>query len=87
MERDLRRHYGDRYQVLSAQSGPAALDVLGRLVLRSQPVAVMVADQRMPGLSGVEFLEQALQQAPDAKRVLLTAYADTSAAITAINDA
>ncbi len=49
--------------------------------------AMMVADQRMPGMSGVEFLEQALQQAPDAKRVLLTAYADKSAAITAINDA
>ena len=86
VQRDLRRRYGDRYQVLSAQSGPAALDVLGKLVLRSQPVAMMVADQRMPGMSGVEFLEEALQQAPGAKRVLLTAYADTSAAIKAIND-
>jgi thioredoxin reductase (NADPH) len=86
VQRDLRRRYGDRYQVLSAQSGQAALDVLGKLVLRSQPVAMMVADQRMPGMSGVEFLEAALQQAPSAKRVLLTAYADTSAAIKAIND-
>ncbi len=86
VQRDLRRRYGDRYQELSAQSGQAALDVLGKLVLRSQPVAMMVADQRMPGMSGVEFLEAALQQAPSAKRVLLTAYADTSAAIKAIND-
>ncbi len=86
VQRDLRRRYGDRYQVLSAQSGQAALDVLGKLVLRSQPVAMMVADQRMPRMSGVEFLEAALQQAPSAKRVLLTAYADTSAAIKAIND-
>ena len=86
VQRDLRRRYGDRYQVLSAQSGQAALDVLGRLTLREQPVAMMVADQRMPGMSGVEFLEQAIQQAPYAKRVLLTAYADTSAAIKAIND-
>ena len=86
VQRDLRRRYGDRYQVLSAPSGQAALDVLGKLVLRSQPVAMMVADQRMPGMSGVEFLESALQQAPNAKRVLLTAYADTTAAIKAIND-
>ncbi len=86
VQRDLRRRYGDRYQVLSAPSGPAALDVLGKLTLRSQPVAMMVADQRMPGMSGVEFLEEALQQAPKAKRVLLTAYADTTAAIKAIND-
>ncbi|HEX8104804.1 MAG TPA: FAD-dependent oxidoreductase [Solirubrobacteraceae bacterium] len=86
VQRDLRRRYGDRYQVLSAQSGQAALDVLGKLVLREQPVAMMVADQRMPGMSGVEFLEAALHQAPRAKRVLLTAYADTSAAIKAIND-
>jgi thioredoxin reductase (NADPH) len=86
VHRDLRRRYGGRYQVLSAQSGQAALDVLGKLVLRDQPVAMMVADQRMPGMNGVEFLEEAIRQAPRAKRVLLTAYADTSAAIKAIND-
>ncbi len=86
VQRDLRRRYGQRYQVVSAQSGEQALEALGRLVLRSQAVALLLADQRMPGMSGVEFLERAKDQAPRAKRVLLTAYADTQAAIKAIND-
>jgi len=86
VQRDLRRRYGQRYQVVSAQSGEQALEALGRLVLRSQAVALLLADQRMPGMSGVEFLERAKDQVPAAKRVLLTAYADTQAAIKAIND-
>jgi thioredoxin reductase (NADPH) len=86
VQRDLRRRYAERYQVLSAGSGEAALDLVRQATLRGQPVALLLADQRMPGLSGVDFLEQAIEVAPTAKRVLLTAYADTQAAIKAIND-
>src|SRR5438477_12900466 len=85
VERDLRRHYGDRYKVISADSGVSALDATKQLKLRHEPVALFLVDQRMPRMSGVEFLEKALELYPDAKRALLTAYADTDAAIRAIN--
>ncbi|HEY8597042.1 MAG TPA: FAD-dependent oxidoreductase [Thermomicrobiales bacterium] len=85
--RDLQQRYGEDYRVLRADSSAAALEALRELRLRDASVALIVADQRMPGLSGVEFLEEALAPAlfPDAKRVLLTAYSDTAAAIRAIN--
>ena len=85
VERDLRREYAGGYRVLRAESGRAALDTLRRLKLRNDPVALFLVDQRMPHMSGVEFLEEAIELYPDAKRVLLTAYADTEAAIRAIN--
>jgi thioredoxin reductase (NADPH) len=85
VERDLRRHYGDRYKVISADSGASALEGVKQLKLRNEPVALFLVDQRMPGMSGVEFLEKAIEFFPDAKRALLTAYADTDAAIRAIN--
>src|SRR3954470_19820505 len=87
VERDLRRHYGDRYKVISADSGISALEATKQLKLRNEPVALFLVDQRMPRMSGVEFLEKAIELYPDAKRALLTAYADTDAAIRAINDA
>jgi thioredoxin reductase (NADPH) len=86
VERDLRRQYGSTYRVIRAESGRAALEALERLRARGDPVAMLIADQRMPEMTGVEFLEQARQLFPDAKRVLLTAYADTDAAIRAINN-
>ena len=85
VERDLRRQYGRDYRVMAADSGEKALETLRRLTLRNDQVALMLVDQRMPHMSGVEFLEQAREIYPDAKRVLLTAYADTEAAIRAIN--
>jgi thioredoxin reductase (NADPH) len=84
---DLRRHYGATYRVMRAASGQAALDTLTQLKARQEPVALLLSDQRMPGMTGVEFLEKALEIYPEAKRVLLTAYADTEAAIRAINTA
>ena len=86
VERDLRRHYGDRYKVISADSGTSALEGVKQLKLRNEPVALFLVDQRMPRMSGVEFLEKAIELYPDAKRALLTAYADTDAAIRAINN-
>jgi thioredoxin reductase (NADPH) len=83
--RDLRRHYGEHYRIVRAESGPDALDALKELKLRGETVAVFVADYRMPQMSGIEFLEQAMDLFPLARRVLLTAYADTHAAIDAIN--
>jgi len=85
VERDLRRRYGHEYRVLRAESGSAALELLERLKLRGDPVALILSDQRMPEMTGVEFLAKARALAPDARRVLLTAYADTDAAIRAIN--
>ena len=85
VERDLRREYGNRFRILRADSGAKALDTLQQLKMRNDPLALMVVDQRMPQMTGVEFLEQALQLFPESKRVLLTAYADTDAAIRAIN--
>jgi thioredoxin reductase (NADPH) len=84
--RDLRRQFGERYRVLRAGSGEEALEVVKELVTRGDQVALLIADQRMPGLSGTEYLVEARKLAPDAKRVLLTAYADTDAAIKAINE-
>jgi thioredoxin reductase (NADPH) len=87
LERDLRQHYSDRFRVMRASSGTSALGALHQLRERRNAVALMLVDQRMPQMSGVELLEQALPLFPDAKRVLLTAYADTDAAIRAINSA
>jgi len=86
IERDLRHRYGSRHRVLLADSGEAGLGIVSRIVRRGEPVALLVVDQRMPGMSGVEFVGRALKMAPQAKRVLLTAYADTEAAIRAINE-
>ena len=83
--RDLRRRYGDAYRIVRAESGESALDALRELKLRGDQVAVILADYRMPQMNGIEFLEQALDVYPGARRVLLTAYADTNAAIDAIN--
>ncbi len=83
--RDLRRRYGERQRIVRAESGEQALDALRQMKLRGDQVAVILADYRMPGLSGIEFLERAMDVYPFARRVLLTAYADTSAAIDAIN--
>src|SRR5208282_4048652 len=84
---DLRRQYGNTYRVMRAAGGQAALDTLAQLKSRDEPVALIISDQRMPGISGVELLERARDIYPDARRVLLTAYADTEAAIRAINTA
>jgi len=87
VERDLRRKYGKDYRILSADSGAAALDLLQQLKTRGDSVALLLADQRMPQMSGLEFLGESMQIYPLAKRALLTAYADTNAAIAAINTA
>src|ERR1700691_4085645 len=84
--RDLRRRFCARFRGLLAGSGPEALEVLRELRTRGDHVAMLIADQRMPGMPGTEYLVQARQLVPDAKRVLLTAYADTEAAIAAINE-
>ncbi len=84
---DLRRQYGAEYRVMRAASGQAALDTLVQVKTREEPVALLLSDQRMPGITGVEFLERSRTVYPDARRVLLTAYADTEAAIKAINTA
>ena len=84
--RDLRSRYASDYRVLPTTSGAQALDLLASLELRGQPVAVIVSDQKMPEMTGVQFLEKAKEHCPGAKLVLLTAYADTDAAIKAIND-
>jgi thioredoxin reductase (NADPH) len=86
VQRDLRRRYAERFRVLSADSGAAGLELLDQLKLRDDQVALMLVDQRMPRMNGVDFLEQARTKYPIAKRALLTAYADTEAAIKAIND-
>jgi thioredoxin reductase (NADPH) len=86
VERDLRRQYSDRYRIISADSGASALEAVKQLKLRNDAVALFLVDQRMPRMSGVEFLEKAIEYYPDAKRALLTAYADTDAAIRAINN-
>jgi thioredoxin reductase (NADPH) len=84
---DLRRQYGNTYRVMRAAGGQAALDTLAQLKSRDEPVALIISDQRMPGITGVQLLERARDIYPDARRVLLTAYADTEAAIRAINTA
>jgi CheY-like chemotaxis protein len=85
VERDLRKQYSDRYRVMSADSGPAALSILTRLAQRAEPVALLIADHRMPRMNGIEFLTAAIREFPDVRHVLLTAYADPEAAIGAIN--
>jgi len=87
LARDLRQQYGEDYRIRRAESGPAALDALKELKLRDEKVGLLLADHRMPEMTGVEFLEQAREFYPKARRVLLTAYADTEAAIGAINRA
>jgi len=87
IERDLRSRYSERYRIMRAASANEALDVLHRLKSRNDAVALLLADQRMPELDGVGFLSQATELFPTAKRALLTAYADTNAAIEAINSA
>ncbi len=85
VERDLRSRFGSDYRVVAADGGASALDAARRLKLRGTPVALFLADQRMPGMTGIEFLAAVADVHPDAKRVLLTAYADTEVAIAAIN--
>src|SRR4029434_9537649 len=87
VERDLRQKYADRYRIVRADSGASAWRYLQALRKRAEPVSLLLADQRMPEMSGVEFISQAMSLYPHAKRVLLTAYADTDAAIQAINQA
>ncbi|GAA2112387.1 FAD-dependent oxidoreductase [Microlunatus panaciterrae] len=86
ISRDLRSRYAADYRIVRATSGAQALAVLAKLALRNQPVALIASDQRMPGMTGIEMLEQARAHAPNAKCLLLTAYADTDVAIKAIND-
>src|SRR4030095_13242227 len=87
IERDLRRRYASDYRVLRAESGQEAVKIVRELKVRNNAIALFLIDQRMPGMSGVEFLAEVITLFPDAKRVLLTAYADTDAAIAAINQA
>ena len=83
---DLRKRYGDQYRIVRADSGSTALETLVKIGERGDPVALILSDQRMPQMDGVEFLSEAMKLEPKAKRALLTAYADTEAAIAAIND-
>jgi thioredoxin reductase (NADPH) len=87
VDRDLKQKYASEYRVLRAESGQVALDTLKQLKLRNETVALMLVDQRMPQMTGVAFLKETLDLYPKSKRVLLTAYADTEAAIQAINGA
>src|SRR5438270_11171324 len=87
IERDLRSQYGAEYRVIGSDSPERALDILKQLKLRNDSVALMLADQRMPRMNGVEFLQEGMLIFPDAKRALMTTYADTGAAISAINEA
>ena len=84
--RDLRSKYGEKFRILRASSGSEALETLRELRLADEPVALLLVDQRMPGMTGVELLDQAIEHYPKARRVLLTAYADSEAAIRAINE-
>ena len=86
VERDLRARYGDQYRIVAANSGHDALEAVRQLTLRGSAVALFMVDQRMPQMTGIEFLSQAVELQADARRVLLTAYADTDVAIKAIND-
>jgi len=86
VERELRGRFGSDYRVVAAGSGADALDAIRRLILRGTPIALLVVDQRMPGMTGVELLGSTLPLLPGTKRVLLTAYADTDVAIRAINE-
>jgi thioredoxin reductase (NADPH) len=85
IERDLRRHYHRDYRIMKADTGASALETVRQLKRRDTPIALFLVDQRMPGMSGTEFLEEAIKLYPDARKALLTAYADTDAAIKSIN--
>ena len=85
--RDLRQEFSREYRIVRVNSGPEALETIKELSAQEEPLALIVADQRMPELEGVELLTASRQHFPDAKRVLLTAYADTEAAVRAINSA
>src|SRR5271156_449777 len=87
IERDLRTKYGAEFRIIGSDSPEAALTLLKQLKLRSDSVALLLADQRMPHMDGVAFLRESMEIFPGAKRALLTAYADTNAAISAINEA
>src|SRR5688572_10697004 len=87
VERDLRAHYGQDYRIIPINTGKAALEYLKKLEQRNESIALFLVDQRMPEMSGVEFLVEAIKTYPQAKRVLLTAYADSQAAIDSINEA
>src|SRR3954447_20597452 len=84
--RDLRRGFGEGYRIVRATSGSEGLELIRQIRARGEQVALLIADQRMPGMPGTDYLVEARKLVPDAKRVLLTAYADTEAAIAAIND-
>ncbi len=86
VERDLRARYGEGYRIVAASSGAEALEAVRKLTVRGSSVAIFLSDQRMPQMTGTEFLAAAAELQPDAKRVLLTAYADTDVAIRAINE-
>jgi thioredoxin reductase (NADPH) len=86
VERDLRAHFRSEYRIVKATSGQEAVDAVQQLKRRSAPLAVFLVDQRMPNMTGTEFLKEAVKLYPDARKVLLTAYADTNAAITSINE-
>ena len=86
IERDLRRKFRPEYRILKTASGDEALQVVQQLKQRNDSLALFLVDQRMPGMDGTEFLAQAIKSYPEAKKVLLTAYADTTAAIQAINE-
>ncbi len=85
VERDLRRHYRGDYRIVKASSGQEALEAVRQLKRRNAPIALFLADQRMPVMTGTEFLAEARKLYPDTRKVLLTAYADTEAAIESIN--
>ena len=85
VERDLRARYGKEYRILPINAGRAALEYLNKMKQRNEIIALFLVDQRMPEMSGTEFLEEAIKIFPQARRVLLTAYADTEAAIDSIN--
>ena len=85
VERDLRSHFGGEYRIIKAGSGQEALETLQKLAARNDTVALYLVDQRMPAMSGTEFLLKAVEIFPEACKVLLTAYADTEAAIASIN--
>src|SRR5215472_12625940 len=87
IERDLRSKYGGEYRVIGSDSPEGAISLLKQLKVRNDSVALLLADQRMPHMDGVAFLQEAMRIFPEAKRALLTAYADTNAAIGAINNA
>jgi thioredoxin reductase (NADPH) len=84
--RDLRKQFGVDYRIMKASSGTEALTAVQQLKQRNAPLALLLVDQRMPEMSGTEFLAKAADFYPDARKVLLTAYADTAAAITSINE-